>query len=342
MEVSRKVVKILSGHRTSDGAGVRLTRMFGHDEVADLDPFLLLDMFGSDRAQDYMAGFPLHPHRGIETVTYMLDGFVDHRDSIGNQGSIGPGDVQWMTAGRGIMHEEMPRRSVGWMRGFQLWVNLPRASKMIAPKYRDVKSADIPTVQVGPGAKVKVIAGSVAGVQGPVRDLSVPVEYLDVRLEPGAVFARHISPERRAFSVTFEGSMGVEDEVADVPSGSVALLGEGDIFKSRAGSKGARFLLISGTPLREPIAWGGPIVMNTREELERAFSEIGGGTFIKRRWSEFYRPEDTISYDGGRYSHRGAIQWRTSGKAWRGPRSWSIIQGRSCPRLARTSMPTCG
>jgi redox-sensitive bicupin YhaK (pirin superfamily) len=284
MNSNRAVAELLHGRRTSDGAGVKLIRFFGDGDVSSLDPFLLLDYFGSDRAEDYMAGFPLHPHRGMETVTYMLEGHIDHRDSVGNHGSIGPGDVQWMTAGSGIMHEEMPRRGEGAMRGFQLWVNLPRAQKMTPPKYRGVRSDQIPEV-VAEDVRVKVIAGNVAGTKGPVHELSVPVEYLDVTLEGEAVMEHRIPREWNAFILVFTGSLRVEgpDSSAPVASGTAALLGEGDVFKAVGGQEGARFLLVSGRPIREPIAWGGPIVMNTREELDEAFAEIRAGTFIRKR-----------------------------------------------------------
>jgi redox-sensitive bicupin YhaK (pirin superfamily) len=281
MGTNKQVKKIIKGRRTSDGAGVRLTRIFSNNEAVEMDPFLLLDLFGSNRVDDYVAGFPLHPHRGIETVTYMLDGYVDHKDNIGNKGTIGPGDVQWMTAGSGIMHEEMPRRSDGWMRGLQLWVNLPRASKMIPPKYRGIVNVDIPTVDLGNGSLVKVLSGDFNGTKGPIHDLTVKIEYLDVHLAPGASF-EHVMPNyMNTFAAVYDGSIAIGD-TKEVPSDSVALLSDGDLVKARSGINGARFLLVSGRPLREPIAWGGPIVMNTDEELEQAFTEIRNHTFIKK------------------------------------------------------------
>jgi quercetin 2,3-dioxygenase len=283
MKDFRPVIKIRRGVQTSDGAGVRLTRMFSDNDVVDMDPFLLLDLFGSNRVQDYIAGFPLHPHRGIETVTYMLDGYVDHKDSIGNKGTIGPGDVQWMTAGSGIMHEEMPRRSEGWMRGLQLWVNLPRSKKMIPPRYRGITRDEIPMVDLGGGSSVKVLAGNFEGTVGPVKDLSVEVEYLDVQLGPEAEFEHGIESGMNTFSAVYDGSTTLGNEAADeVGTGNVALFGKGDAVKAVGGIHGSRFLLVSGRPLREPIAWGGPIVMNTEEELDRAFREIRDNTFIKR------------------------------------------------------------
>jgi quercetin 2,3-dioxygenase len=283
MSAHRRVTKLLVGRRTSDGAGVRLTRMFSNDEARDMDPFLLLDLFGSDRVEDYIAGFPLHPHRGIETVTYMLDGNVDHKDTIGNQGTIGPGDVQWMTAGSGIMHEEMPRPSVGWMRGFQLWINLPRASKMTPQRYRGISKESIPLVDLGNGTSVKVIAGDLNGIRGPVRDLTVETEYLDVKLVPEASLERKIPSGMNTFAMVYDGSAIIGDgDATEVSSGSVALLGDGELVRLVGGARGSRVLLVSGRPLREPIAWGGPIVMNTDEELVEAFAEIRRGTFIQK------------------------------------------------------------
>jgi quercetin 2,3-dioxygenase len=276
----KNVFKIIKGRHTSDGAGVRLTRMFANNDVVETDPFLLLDLFGSNRVEDYIAGFPPHPHRGIETVTYMLDGYVDHKDSMGNKGTIGPGDVQWMTAGSGIIHEEMPRRSDGWMRGLQLWVNLPRASKMTSPKYRGIVNAEIPEVDIGNGSSVMVIAGEFNGIRGPIHELAVNIEYLDVHLVPGMSFDHVMPSGMKTFVAMYSGSAVVNDS-KEVPSESVALFGDGDAVRARAGGEGARFLMVSGTPLREPIAWGGPIVMNTDEELEKAFTEIRNHTFIK-------------------------------------------------------------
>jgi redox-sensitive bicupin YhaK (pirin superfamily) len=273
---------VIHGQPTHDGAGVKLTRMFSRDEAKTLDPFLMLDHFGSDRPEDYIAGFPMHPHRGIETVTYMLDGHVDHKDSMGNHGTIGPGDVQWMTAGSGILHEEMPRKAKGWMQGFQLWVNLPKASKMMPPRYRDVKKEDIPVFDLGHGSSIKVIAGESQGLVGPVKDLVVDVKYLDVTLHSRTVLEHEIPPERNAFVFVYEGGMLVGDKDAiAVPAGSVAVLGVGDAFKFTVGRRPTKFMFASAKPLKEPIAWGGPIVMNTREELDQAFSELKRGTFIK-------------------------------------------------------------
>jgi quercetin 2,3-dioxygenase len=284
MSAYRQVARMHQGRPTSDGAGVRLTRMFSNNEAVEMDPFLLLDLFGSNRAEDYIAGFPLHPHRGIETVTYMLDGYVDHKDSIGNKGTIGPGDVQWMTAGSGIMHEEMPRRSEGWMRGLQLWVNLSKANKMTAPRYRGITRDEIPAVDLGNGSTVKVLAGNFRGTAGPVRDLSVEVEYLDVHLLPGARLEHPVPKGMNGFVAVYDGSVDIGGKgEKEVGAGNVAVLGNGDLFNGVGGKEGAKFLLVSGRPLHEPIAWGGPIVMNTEDELERAFIEIEDHTFIKDR-----------------------------------------------------------
>ena len=280
MQEVRKVVRSSKGNPTSDGAGVRLKRAFGPEDVDLLDPFLLLDHFGSDNPEDYMAGFPMHPHRGMETITYMLKGSVEHRDSTGRKGVINAGDIQWMTAGSGIMHQEMPQRSAEGMNGFQLWVNLPRAKKMMDPRYRDVSKETIPEVETGEGAKVKVVAGRVNGISGPVQDLVVPVEYLDVTLDHGGSFSREIPSEHNAFAYVFDGSARFgKGEL--VEKEHLAIFGKGDGVTAEAGPNGARFLLVSGRPIKEPIAWGGPVVMNTEEELETAFREIDSGTFIK-------------------------------------------------------------
>jgi quercetin 2,3-dioxygenase len=281
MSEVRKVKRVIIGQRTSDGAGVKLTRMFGRDETTMMDPFLMLDHFGSDRPEDYMAGFPMHPHRGIETVTYMMEGRVDHRDSMGNEGTIGPGDLQWMTAGSGILHEEMPYDTGGPMRGFQLWVNLPKASKMTAPKYRGIVKDDIPVVDLGAGSSVKVIAGDFDGTKGAVSELTMDVGYFDVGLMPRTVIEYEVPRSKNAFAVVYDGEIMVGEERKKVRSGELAVLGVGDRAMAEVGGKAAKFLFVSGTPLREPIAWGGPIVMNTDEELGLAFDELRKGTFIK-------------------------------------------------------------
>jgi redox-sensitive bicupin YhaK (pirin superfamily) len=284
MSEPRDVVTVLTSTPTVEGAGVRLRRVFGFSEVPRFDPFLLLDDFGSDNPDDYMAGFPWHPHRGIETVTYMLAGEVEHGDSLGNDGVIGPGDVQWMTAGGGIIHQEMPRRVDGRMRGFQLWVNLPAADKMMEPRYRDVLAAAIPEVTVGNGVAVKVIAGEVDSVRGPVSDVIVDPEYLDIRLEAGAELERTTAKGHTVFAYAVEGHGRVgPGRGHELSGGQLALFSDGTSVGAAAGDDGLRFLLVSGRPLGEPVAWHGPIVMNTDEELAAAFSEYREGTFIASR-----------------------------------------------------------
>jgi len=279
----RKIVKILQGQPTRDGAGVRLTRIFGFYEEGLLDPFLLLDFFGSDNPADFMAGFPWHPHRGMETVTYMLDGKVEHGDSMGNSGVIGKGDIQWMTAGSGIIHQEMPKSDAGRMYGFQLWVNLPASQKMIAPRYQDIPAKNVPEVVLDNNIRVKIIAGIFGGVKGPARDIIADPEYLDVEMPGNTEFIITVNPEHTAFAYVFEGKV-IMDETRKDPlrSGQGALFSTGPQIKALAGENGARFILISGKPIGEPIAWRGPIVMNTEEELNVAFREFREGTFIKK------------------------------------------------------------
>lgn len=274
----RRIVKqILNSKVTMEGAGVRLKRVFGYREVPVFDPFLLLDHFGSENPEDYIKGFPWHPHRGIETVTYVLNGEVEHGDSMGNHGVIRSGDVQWMTAGSGIIHEEMPRRYNGLMRGFQLWVNLPAKKKMIAPKYRGITKDQIPTLKKE-GIETKVMAGTIDATEGPVQDLAVDVEYFDVKLAAGKAFERATERDCKVFAYAIEGS-GYSDDML-IESQHCALFGEGDSVK--IGTKdGFRFLFVSGKPLNEPVAWGGPIVMNSEEELAKAFQELEEGSFIK-------------------------------------------------------------
>jgi quercetin 2,3-dioxygenase len=296
----RKIAKVLRSRPTIEGAGVRLKRAFGYDQAPDVDPFLLLDDFHSDDPEDYIRGFPWHPHRGIETITYMLCGEVDHGDSMGNQGVIQPGDVQWMTAGSGIIHQEMPKgRDGGEMWGFQLWANLPASHKMMKPRYRDVRSDTIPEAALAGGVKVKVICGNVGGVTGPVQDIITRPEYLDVRIPAGAHFAHPIPAGYTAFAYVIEGHGYFDKErdpykyeaagrnYFDIERGcalgpeSLILFGDGDGIEARAEGEGVRFLLASGKPIREPVAWYGPIVMNTQEELRVAFDEYERGTFIK-------------------------------------------------------------
>jgi len=264
-----------------EGAGVRLRRAFPHGNELNFDPFLLLDDFGSDNPADYLAGFPWHPHRGIETVTYILRGAVEHGDSIGNSGTIGDGDVQWMTAGSGIIHQEMPVRTEGRTRGFQLWVNLPAANKMMAPRYRDVRAKTIPLVKAGRGVEIRLISGNAGGVAGPVQDLVVDIDYMDISLEPGSSWKRDFPPGRNSFIYVISGMAGITGVEGDSGPETLVSLGSSQLLDVRTGPSGARFLLASGAPLHEPVAWGGPIVMNTQEELDLAFGELDKGTFIR-------------------------------------------------------------
>jgi hypothetical protein len=283
--LSRKVEAILPARETIEGAGVHLRRAFGNREVPKLDPFLLLDDFRSENPAEYIPGFPWHPHRGIETVTYMLDGLVEHEDSLGNRGVIGAGDVQWMTSGSGIVHQEMPKfrdPKDPFMGGFQLWVNLPSTNKMMDPRYQEVKRASIPEVEVAKGVIAKVIAGEVAGVRGPVRDIVVEPEYLDVRLAPGAVFDHPTRRGHTAFSYVLRGRGTFDADSGEIDSENLVIFRDGDRVRVEAAGEPLRFLLVSGKPIGEPVAWWGPIVMNTRQELETAIEEYREGTFIKR------------------------------------------------------------
>ncbi len=275
--MERWIEKVLRSRLAIEGAGVKLKRVLGNDKVSTLDPFLLLDHFGSDNPEDYIKGFPWHPHRGMETVTYMWAGEVEHGDSIGNKGVIKSGDVQWMTAGSGIIHQEMPRKYNGLMQGFQLWVNLPAKKKMTDPEYRGIEKEQIPVIQEA-GSRIKVVAGKINGTQGPVRDLSIDVEYFDVDLGAGRTF-EHLTPRgRTVFAYIVTGSAEVQEKA--IIRGECLVFGEGDLVK--IGSKeGAHFLFVTGEPLGEPVAWRGPIVMNTQEELDLAFEELDEGTFIK-------------------------------------------------------------
>jgi redox-sensitive bicupin YhaK (pirin superfamily) len=280
----RSVREVWKSRATVEGAGVRLHRVFGYDEVPRLDPFLMLDDFGSTDPADYVAGFPWHPHRGIETVTYLLRGTVEHGDSIGNAGAIGPGDIQWMTAGSGIIHQEMPKAPPDRvLRGFQLWVNLPAKRKMMDPRYRGLTAPEIPGAELARGVAAKVIAGEAGGVRGPVRDLVVDVSYLDVTAAPGATLAHPVPAEHRCLAYVAEGEGRFGAEGRPVGPGHLALLDGTGAAAVEAGPRGCRFLLLSGRPLGEPVAWYGPIVMNTEEELEEAFREYREGTFVKRR-----------------------------------------------------------
>ena len=270
---------------TIEGAGVHLKRAFGNREAPLLDPFLLLDDFRSDDPSKYLPGFPWHPHRGIETITYVLEGDVEHGDSMGNRGDITAGDVQWMTAGSGIVHQEMPRGdSRGRMGGFQLWANLPASHKMMEPRYRDVKRSEIPEVPVEGGATVKIVCGRVRGVQGPVRDIVTDPEYLDVSVPKGAHFDHPVKKGHTVFAYVVEGSASFDPgRGRQCGPESLVHYGDGDAVSIFAGKEPVRFLLVSGKPIGEPVAWYGPIVMNTSEEVRIAFEEYRNGTFIKRR-----------------------------------------------------------
>ena len=296
----RAIKRLIKAKPTIEGAGVHLRRAFGFGNTQDFDPFLLLDDFRNDKPEDYLAGFPWHPHRGIETITYILSGNVERGDSLGNQGVLAAGDVQWMTAGSGIIHQEMPRGDRdGKMHGFQLWANLPSSLKMTAPRYQDVQSTDIPEVVDDDGIKIRVICGSIWGATGPVDGIAAEPEYLDVSVPPGKRKILPVETTRHAFAYVFAGSgrfcnasaplevptegVGWSDtslsEEAD--NRSLVLFDRGDEVSIQAGEKGIRFLLVSGKPIEEPVAWYGPIVMNTQEQLRQAFAEYKAGTFLK-------------------------------------------------------------
>ncbi len=302
MTVVRTIRKVWRAKPTIEGAGVHLKRVFGNQEVPQLDPFLLLDDFRSDDPSKYLPGFPWHPHRGIETITYVLEGDVEHGDSMGNKGDISAGDVQWMTAGSGIVHQEMPKGDArGRMGGFQLWANLPASHKMMDPRYREVKRSRIPEVILEGGVKVKIISGQVNGTQGPVRDIVTDPEYLDVTVPEGASFRHAVKRGHTVFAYVTSGSAYFDpgrdpyarDEVGrnyfDMDrqclcrSETLVLYGDGDMVAVTAEEEAVRFLLVAGKPIGEPVAWYGPIVMNTAEEIRTAFDEYRRGTFIKHR-----------------------------------------------------------
>ncbi len=282
MERTRKIDRIIKGQLTSDGAGVRLTRILGHNTQDLLDPFLMLDFFGSDNPKDFMAGFPWHPHRGMETVTYMIEGKVEHEDSLGNKGIIGKGDIQWMTAGSGIIHQEMPKYEGGRMYGFQLWVNLPSASKMISPRYQDIPASKFPVVELENKIRVKVLAGTFNGVKGPVEDIIADPEYFDIEMPENTQLVLPVAADHTVFAYIYDGEAGFdENSKSPLLSGEGALFGDGDQIIVQSGASKARFILIAGKPINEPIAWHGPIVMNTDAEIEIAFAELKRGDFIK-------------------------------------------------------------
>ncbi len=277
----RNVSQLVTPIRVLEGAGVLLKRSIATRTLDYLDPFLLLDHFGSDDPADYLAGFPMHPHRGIETVTYMLAGRVDHEDSLGNRGTIGGGDVQWMTAGRGIMHEEMPKPYEGKMEGFQLWVNLPARLKMTSPRYQDIASKDIPEIDLPGGVKVRLIAGHINNISGAVTDIYADPIYLDVSLPEKGTFNHSVQAGHSVFAYLFRGKglFGAIASPAEAPQ--LVIFKDGDIVRIQASEAGARFLLVSGLPLGEPIARYGPFVMNTKAEIEQTLMELRNGTFIK-------------------------------------------------------------
>ncbi len=285
MKEVRNVKIILKSRPTMEGAGVRLRRAFGYADPS-LDPFLLLDDFSSDNPHDYIAGFPWHPHRGIETITYILHGKVEHGDSLGNGGVIGSGDVQWMTAGSGIIHQEMPKQdnSDPRLSGFQLWANLPASHKMMDPRYRDVKKKDIPEVNLNHSIKVKIISGKFNGTKGPVQDIITDPEYLDISMKPNSKFIHSINRDHNVLAYVIEGTAYFDTKKEKmIESKNLVIFDEGDEIQITTVDKPVRFLLISGKPIREPVAWRGPIVMNTEEELSIAFDEYQRGTFIKHK-----------------------------------------------------------
>jgi hypothetical protein len=296
----RPVKRVVHAQPTMEGAGVRLQRAFGFGDTSEFDPFLLLDDFRNDRPEDYLAGFPWHPHRGIETITYVLAGSVEHGDSLGNRGTLGDGDVQWMTAGSGILHQEMPKGDAhGHMHGFQLWANLPASLKMTTPRYQDVTANDIPAVVEDDGTRVRVICGDFWGQTGPIDGVAADPRYLDVSVPPGVTRRLPVETPRHAVAYVFAGAGSFRDASAPRPvktelvdatgspgvetvgNRSLVLFDGGDEIVVRAGGEGIRFLLVSGQPIQEPVAWQGPIVMNTQAQLHQAFNELRQGTFIK-------------------------------------------------------------
>ena len=278
---SRKIGQIIEPQAVVEGAGVRLKRSIGTRTLDYLDPFLLLDHFQSKNPADYQAGFPLHPHRGIETVTYLLTGAVRHKDSVGNAGEIGPGDLQWMTAGRGIMHEEMPQVRPEGVAGFQLWVNLPAKQKMIAPRYQNIHAKEIAAVERDGGATVRVIAGKVDGVAGPISGIAAEPMYLDVSIAPHGSFSLPIPRGHSAFAYVFEGEGKFGPEKRSVTTPRLVIWDDGDSVEVSTEGHAARFLLVSGKPLNEPIARYGPFVMNTKAEIEQTLRELQAGTFAR-------------------------------------------------------------
>lgn len=290
----RQLTQIVRGHPAVDGAGVRLQRVLGARTMVDFDPFLMLDGFDSTDPGEYVAGFPWHPHRGIETVTYLLEGEIDHGDSLGNSGVIGRLQCQWMTAGSGIIHQEMPKAAPR-MLGCQLWVNLPAAQKMTEPAYRDIQSGEVAEL-IEENARVRVLSGHYRGKSGAVKGEYVPVQYLDVALQPEAVWEYNQTPnDQTLFLYLIEGELAADEALQKFEQKACAMLlssskenGEPEIVRVKAGPEGARFLLLAAKPLREPIAWGGPIVMNSQEELDQAFADLRANTFIRHKQPKVY------------------------------------------------------
>jgi len=280
---TREVKKHWKSKPTLEGAGVHLKRAFGYYEIPEFDPFLLLDDFRNDVPAMYIKGFPWHPHRGIETITYMLEGQVEHGDSMGNKGILSSGDIQWMTAGSGIIHQEMPKAGKdGRMYGFQLWANLPASHKMMPPRYQDIKSVLIPEITLDRNVKIRVICGEVEGNRGPVKDIVIDPEYLDISIPSSTTYTHPTTPGYTVFCYVFEGRGTTgKAQKTEVENETLVLFEDGEEVTFRAEKEGMRLLLVSGKPLGEPIAWGGPIVMNTREELDLAFTEFRSGRFIK-------------------------------------------------------------
>jgi redox-sensitive bicupin YhaK (pirin superfamily) len=302
MSKIRKIKKVLKSIPKLEGAGVHLKRAFGFSQKPQLDPFLLLDDFHSDNPAEYIKGFPWHPHRGIETITYLLHGSVEHGDSLGNEGIISAGDVQWMTAGSGIIHQEMPKGGQnGLMRGLQLWANLPASHKMMEPRYRDISSAQIPEVNFDSGVQIKIVSGNIQDTKGPVQDIVIDPVYLDVTIPPGVTFSHSLSAGYTVFAYVLYGNGYFEPErdpygfeiigknyfdfkrECIVDSGTLVIYEDGEVIEITAGDERLNFLLVSGKPIGEPIAWYGPIVMNTHDELRTAFAEFQNGTFLKHQ-----------------------------------------------------------
>lgn len=284
MTKERLIKKILTSRPTLEGAGVKLKRVFGFNQVPLFDPFLLLDHFGSDNPADYLKGFPWHPHRGIETITYMKEGKVEHKDSLGNSGTIESGDVQWMTAGSGIIHQEMPKEYEGKMMGFQLWANLPAKDKMMNPRYRDVLESQIPEITIDEKVKVKIICGKIGDKRGPVTDIVTDPEYFDVLIDKEGSFLHEVKEDHTVFAFVYEGAAYFDSQKKKlISAGEIVLFDKGNVIKIYTKDQLVKFLLVSGKPLNEPVAWYGPIVMNTEKELQIAFQEYRNGTFIKHK-----------------------------------------------------------